>query len=295
MSDDLLAGDRIQQSGHGLFHLVDEFIDDRVELHLHTFSFRSRERLVFELNIETENDCVGCAGQQHVGLVDRPHFLMKKLQVDLVTLDVGEAFGDRFDRALNVTLEHELEGLFVPLLDAGEEMLQGRAPGRLQLLLADFLNALHAELLHVALVLHDDDFVTHVRHVAEADDLAGHAREHLLDVFAAIIDQSLHFAPVGATDEGLAHAQGALAHNDGRDGALAGYHGRFDHGGSWVSLRVGLQFQHLGLESHGVQQFIQACTAPGGDFHAFDFATPVNRCQADVLQLTLHSHDVSGR
>ncbi len=163
-----------------------------------------------------------------------------------------------------------------------------------ELLLAQFFEALLAEFLHDALAFHDDDFIADVGHVAEADELDGHAGPHFFDGLAAVVDERLGLAPMRAADEGLADFERALADDDGGHGALAGVHGGLDDGGAGRGARIGLEFQHFGLEGHGFEQVVDAEAGLGGDFHALDLTTPIHRREADVLKLALHPHDIGG-
>ena len=225
VAEHLLAGERIQQALHGFFDLVDEFVDDGVELHLHAFAFRGDERLVLYLDVEADDDGVGSAGEQHVGFVDGADFLVQEVEVALVGLDVGETFGDSFDGALHVALEDDLEGFLVAVFDAGKKMLQRGTTRHIELLLAQFFEALLAESFDIAFAAHDDDFIANVRHVAEADDFTRHAGQDFLDGFTTVVDQRFDLAPMRAADEGLAGSERTLADDDSGNGAFAGDHG----------------------------------------------------------------------
>ena len=83
-------------------HLVDEFVDDRVELDLHALALGELTALALDLDVEAEHDGVGGAGQQDVGLVDRAGGGVDELSFDLVGLDVAERLADRLHRTLHV-------------------------------------------------------------------------------------------------------------------------------------------------------------------------------------------------
>ena len=295
MTEHLLASERVEQTLHGFFDLINEFVDDGVELHLHAFTFRGGERLVLHFDIEADDDGVGGTGKQHVGLINGADLLMQDVEVALVGLDVGETFGNGFNGTLHIAFQDELECLLVAFLDAGKEMLKRGTTRHIELLLAQFFNALFAKPFDIAFAAHDDDFIADVRHVAEADDLARHAGKDFLDGFATIVDQRFDLAPMRAADEGLADGERALTNDDGGDGTFAGHHGGFNDGGTRRGLRIGLEFEHLGLEGHGFEQVVESESTAGRDFHALDLATPVHGSKADVLQLALHPHDVRGR
>src|SRR5207245_1020750 len=53
--DDALSNLRIKQSDHSLFHLIDQFVDDAVELDLNSFALCGRCGLVLHLDVETND------------------------------------------------------------------------------------------------------------------------------------------------------------------------------------------------------------------------------------------------
>lgn len=98
-----------------------------------------------------------------------------------------------------------------------------------------------------------------------------------------------------AADEGLSDLEGALSDDDGGHGALAGHHAGLDDRGAGRSLRIRLEFQHLGLQGHGFEKVVDALAGLGGNFHALDVTTPFHRHEADILELGLHAHHIRRR
>ena len=53
---------RRQQAGHGVLHLVDEFVDYRVELDLHAFALGDVGHTRVDPGVKAENDAIGGGG-----------------------------------------------------------------------------------------------------------------------------------------------------------------------------------------------------------------------------------------
>src|SRR4030095_3908008 len=109
VSDDGFAEFRLEHSRHRVFDLVDQFVNDAVKLDLNAFPFRGRHRDIFNLSVESDDNCVGRPGQQNVRLRNRPDRGMNDVELDLLTVDLTERGADRFDRSLRVAFQHEAQ------------------------------------------------------------------------------------------------------------------------------------------------------------------------------------------
>src|SRR5215467_12304362 len=56
----------IQQTGHGVFHLIEQLVNNAVKLDLHAFAFCSRDRHGLHFHVKTDHHCVGRTRQQNV-------------------------------------------------------------------------------------------------------------------------------------------------------------------------------------------------------------------------------------
>ena len=91
MADDALARLRIEQAGHRFLHLVDQFVDDRVELDLHAFALGGVGGAGFDLDVEADDDRIRGGGEQDVVLGDRPDGGVDDVEIDLLALDLRRA------------------------------------------------------------------------------------------------------------------------------------------------------------------------------------------------------------
>jgi hypothetical protein len=130
----------------------------------------------------------------------------------------------------------------------------------------------------------------HVQHVAglgravEAQHLDRHRRPGFLHAVALVVDQRADLAPLLADDEDVALAQRAVLHQNGRDGPRPTSSCASITAPS-AARRVGLEFQDLGLQRDGFEQFVEAlpvmaetstsCTSP-------DIASTITSCCKQV-------------
>ena len=105
-----------------------------------------------------------------------------------------------------------------------------------------------------------------------------------LEALAFFVDQRAHAAVVLAANNDIAHAQRAFAHQHGGGGA-AGLQAGFDHVAFGAAVRIGFEFQQIGLEQNHLDELIDALLGQRGNIDENRVATPIVRHQAFVLQL----------
>ena len=147
---------------------------------------------------------------------------MDDLGVDLLALDFAERGADRFERALHVGLDDEVELLFLALLECVEKAFERGALWCGQLAEPLALHALRAEFLRGALAFEDHELIAGKGQAGEAEHAAGRGRTGFLDRLAVVVDQGFHFAEKLAADEGHADFERAGFYDDrgGRAAAL---------------------------------------------------------------------------
>ena len=110
--DDNVLDDRLEQAGHGFFHLVDQFVNDRVKFDLHAFVLGLVGHAAVDARVETENDRVGRGGERNVRFGDRADGAVDDFERNFVGFDFLERFDNGFDRALRVGFDDDLERLW---------------------------------------------------------------------------------------------------------------------------------------------------------------------------------------
>src|SRR5450631_3649029 len=98
---------RIEQTGHRFLHLVDQFVNNTVELHLNRLAFRDVHGHALDLDVETDDYRVRRAREQDVGFGNRSDAGMNNLEVDLLALDLTQRADQRFERTLRVAFQND--------------------------------------------------------------------------------------------------------------------------------------------------------------------------------------------
>src|SRR5882672_2167763 len=107
----LLAVSRCKQTFHRLAHVVNCFVYDCVETNLDAFFLGEVRSLRFRTDIEADYNGFGSRRERHVGFGDRSGRAVNHFELDLVGREPCERVGERFDRALHVALQNDLEFL----------------------------------------------------------------------------------------------------------------------------------------------------------------------------------------
>ena len=155
--------------------------------------------------------------------------------------------------------------------------------------------ALGGEGFGLALGFHLGEMVADVGKFLEADDLHRHAGVGGFDGDAAVVDERADFAGERAADERGADLERAGLDDDGGGGAAAGNHAGLDDGGAGGGFRVGLEFEHLGLEGDEFEQGFHALAGDGGNLGELGVAAEVGGLQAVLGELGFHAVHVGGR
>ena len=111
LADGEVAEEGFEQAGHGLFDLVDKFVDNGVKLDLDAFVLGFVGDAAVDAGMEAKDDGVGSGGEGDIGLGDGSDSAVDDLEGDLLGIDLLEGFDDGFDRTLRIGLDDDLEGL----------------------------------------------------------------------------------------------------------------------------------------------------------------------------------------
>ena len=281
VADDGLAGERLQQAQHRLAHLVDQFVDDRVELQVHVGCLGGFHSLGFDLHVEPENDGFGGGCEGNVGLGDRSRRGGDERALDLVRGNREDGLPDRLHGALHVALEDELElGLAAAVADHRVEVLHAVPMLRLEPDEALGFLAVSGEGLRLTLGFHLGEMVADVGKFLETDHLHGHPGVGRFHRHTAVVDERSDLTCEGATDEWRADLERAGLDDHRRGGAASGNHAGLDDGGAGSGFRVGLELEHLGLQHHQIQQVVHTLARDGGNFGELGIPTEVGGLQA---------------
>ena len=131
MSDDLLLIYRLEHSLHCTLYICYSIVDDLV--------ISNALCDIVRLDIEPDDDGIGCCSQVYIRLGDRTDSAVDDLYHHLVIRQLLERRPDSLDRALYIGLYDDIKLLDITRLDLAEQIIKAYASPRLldQILLAD--------------------------------------------------------------------------------------------------------------------------------------------------------------
>lgn len=145
---------------------------------------------------------------QHV----HAHFIVRKLQQRLF---------DRFDGALHVALDNDVQTFDLTFGDLAEHIVQRHARLRLDHGFALFALALVGDLLHQLILFNGNDGIASVRDFFQAENGNSHGRASRFDRSALIVDHGADSADRRTGDHIVARMQRTVLNEHGRDGTFA--------------------------------------------------------------------------
>ena len=206
-------------------------------------------------------------GQLHVVLGDPADAAVDEAQLHVVALELAQALGDRLQRALDVGLEHQVEGGRLAPLDLLEEVLElgpgGRrghrqVPGQAEALLPGLADGPGRRL-----VRGHPELVAGRGRLGEAEHLHRRRGQRLLDLVAVVVDQGLDLAPGRAGHDRVADPQRAALDDDRGHRAPAGLQVGLEHGAPGPALGAGPQLLDLGHQDDLLEQVVDAQALAG--------------------------------
>ena len=294
MADDILAQLGFEQAGHGLFDLVDQFVNDGVKFDLHALALGRSGRAVLRLDPETDDNGVGSGGEENVRLADRSDRGMDDLEVDLLRLDIAQRLHQGLEGSLHIGLEHDAQGLALVGRKIVEKTFQRGALRGGQLFLTLLFLTLLAQSARRALGIHSHQLVARFGQAVEAEDFDRHAGTDFFDRFAEVVDEGFDFAPLQTAEERLTDLERAHFDDNGRRRTATRLHLGFDDRGAGGNFGTGFEFQDFGLQGHHLEQVVDAGAFGRGDRTDDRRSAPVLGRKIVFLKLLLHPVDVGG-
>src|SRR5215467_8177556 len=289
----LLVG-RLPHSLGGPLDVLRQLIDDVVVANLHLLALGGPVASGSRLEVEAQDDGAGDARQQQVGVVDRSDPLADDFDRDDRILDLLQGLENRFQRALSVGLDHQVELLDGALLRLARQLLERHSRRALAagLGLAALLQLRQSDLSGGFLGADNLEDVACAGHLAEAADDHRHrglGRRHAL---AAVVRHGSYPAIDVPAHEVVTDLEGAVLHQDRGDGAAAPLQVGVDDGADCVAVWICLQLQDLARKDDRRQQVVQPLVRSGGYVHALVLAAVVAGDDVLSCQLLVDSVDV---
>ena len=254
--------------------------------------FRSRIRL----DIETDDDRIGCACEVDVGLVDVADGGMYDLDRDFLVGKFAEALLDSFHGALHVCLDNDRKFLDVACLDLVKEVV------KIHLLLGLFklvLLLLRNEGLRNAscflLVVAYHEYLAGIRNVIQAQDLSRDGRAGLADPVALVVKHRTDLAVAGASSDIVTDFKSTLLYQDGRHGAASLIELCLNDKASRITVRVRFELKDVCHQQDHVEQIADAFARLGRDRAHRRGAAPFLCDQSVLCQLLLYHVRIGGR
>ena len=149
-------------------------------------------------------------------------------------------------RALNISLDNDVQILQLAFLNLVEEIIQGNLLG---------MDHLVALLLHTLLsngtgllLLQGCQLITGCWNIAETQNLYWYRRTSLLYIFATVIQHGTNLAEGSTGNNGITNTQGTGLYQYGSNRATALVQLCLNDNATGLTLRVGLQLLHLSYQ-----------------------------------------------
>ena len=214
----------------------------------------------------------------------------------MLLVELAQRIGDRFERALHVGLQHEVERGDLAPLDHREDVLESRATGQAHRVLeargATPPRACLGDRARRLLVGSDAQLVTCEGHVVEAEHLDRHRRTRFLHRATVLVEQRADATPRTTRDDRVADPQGAAFDDRGDNWTTALVEIRLEHERASRRLRVGGELFDLGDEEDRLEQVVDADLRGRRDVDDDRVAAPCFGNQLAFDELLAHARRV---
>ena len=233
-------------------------------------------------------------GKPVIGFVDRTDGGVNDGDADLFALDGLQGLYERFDGALDIRFDDNVEFLHFAFLDLFEDVVKGDL---LDTSLFLFLRTGCADLSDISslLFIHDKEVVAGFRHAVHAEDLDRDRRFRTLHLAAVFIVHRTDAAPALAGQDAVTDMEGTVLDKDAHDRASAFIQLGFDDDAVCFAVRIGLELLHFSDEEDVFQKIIEPDLLLRGDRCHDDIAAPVFSEQAFFGELFLDAVRVGAR
>ncbi len=289
MANHVLLEHRLEQSGHRIANIIQQFINHAVQADLHALALGGRAGARFLRDMKTDNNGIGRARQQHVVFVDAAHARERDLEGNLFALDIAQRLLNGLQRPLDIRFHDDRE--FLDHLSALrlEQVFERSTARRGNSIQPSFFHALRRHLARSLVVRVNLEFGARLRHGIEAKAFDGVRRARRPHLDAYIIDQCLHASPARTTHNRVPDLKRTRLNQQVGRGSHARLQARFDHKTCRATARIGLQLEHFGLQQNHFQQIVNTLSRSSADGATNQIAAPIFRGQSFLLQLAFHA------
>ena len=241
-------------------------------------------------HVEPDDDGVGSRSQQDVGFRDRAGAAVDDVDADLFRALLVEGIHDGFEGALHVGLDDEVEHeRFLIVRLAGQEGFEGHAGLLGEFAFTQLDGAAFRDAAGQLFVLKADELLTGFRHAFKALHFHRNGRPGLFDLAALVVEHGAHAAAEHAAHEGVALMERAFLDEHGRHGAAALVELGFHDVAASRLVRVGREFEDVGLEGQHFEHFVEAFAGLGGNLTDHGVPAPVFGHEAEGGEFLKHA------
>ena len=258
---------RLEQTDERVVDIFQDVVDDLVEPELHVFALRDLTRLAVRPHVEPDDGRVRHDREVDVGLGDAADAAKHERQANFVVIlvELAQGVGDRFERALGVGLDDQVQRRDFAALHHREDIFESGAArenhwvpqrGGLAAYRARFGDGAR----HLV-ARSNAQLVTGERNVVEPEYFDRNRRPGFDDLLTALVEHRAHAAPSGPGNDGIADVECAVLHERGHYRPAPGIEVGFEHCRDGRSLRVGDEVfgdLRVGDEQHRVEEVVDS-------------------------------------
>src|SRR3984893_866250 len=288
--------DGLEQAGHGLFDLVGDFVNDRVQADVDVFALSQIRSFAIGAHVEGENDGTRSGSEQDVGFGDGADAGVDDLQLHLIGGLLGKQLAENFDGALHIGLDDDGQFLGFAALQLLVQLIESDTPAGAagERGFAQFGLAIIDDVASLGFVGYLE-LIASFGNTLQAEDFNRSGRRGQFDRAAMIVEKRAHFAINGANDEDVAGVQGAVLHKNGGNRAAAAIDAGFENRAAGRRAWIGAKLAQIGNEQDPFEELVEIFLFARGDFDDYGIAAPFFRHQAAIGKLTLNAFGLGFR
>src|SRR3989338_6136682 len=294
-TQDVLPDIAAEHAGQRFLHVFDDVVDHVVITHIQTFLLDYLARAGIGPHVEAEQHRAGRQGQVGIALGDTTDTAADHTHLHFVVAQAAQGAMQGFQRATDVGFEDDIQRLLLFLAHVLEDVFQLAGVSTGQLDLAELALTEQGHFAGLLLVGQHAQLVTRIRGAVQAEDLDRDRRAGFFHRLAVLVEPGADTAEVRTDQDHVALAQGTVLYQYGGNRTATLVQARLDHDATARGRRSGFEFQDLGLQQAGFQQFVDAGTHFRGDRNERCITAPLFRGHAVNRQLAADAIEIGAR
>ena len=220
---------------------------------------------------------------------------MNHINLDLLCSEIDKRVGESLYRTIDVALDDDIEFFNTTHGDTRSDLLESDTVLGTYALLALQLQTFVGNLARLGLRIHHVESITGLRRTVESQQSGSPRRTDRLNLAATLIGKVFHTSVACAGNNGVANAERTIADENGCHIATTFVERRLDNRAGSLAVRVGLEFEHIGLKQNLFQQVVYTDTFLCRNLLTLVFSTPVFYEQVHGSERLLHFIGICAR